>query len=867
MQSPIDDILCIPLRKAAAFLLLLAACGCDRQEPFACRIAAIGEGPPGDKLAEALARLGERPVRVSLDGGLGLAAVDLLILAPGTVSDSTPGFVQRQPEIVDFVRGGGALLVFGLKSGGFRPEFLPAEVRFAKEDPSGWGNYDFSDLIAQPDHPLFNRPHRLEYLGGLAEMDRVVYTGPEWQVLLAKSPHHPEEEASLPAVDYGVGSIFETEWGKGRVLVCQPMIERYFAERLETVPHPLEGGILLFENLIEYMKSAALGRTLPVARASSVPSRGTAGAEFLFRAGWADSAGVARVSWDFGDGGSGEGPECRHRYSQEGVYLVRATVAGRDGSTDSATSRVEVGPAKPMRWDEHLIEAFTTRFYPDAGRLGINYRTALVLNGMIDVYKRNHDPNLLRYLETFFDRRLISRWEDRPYRGNMQPDLNFVDIYSMAPPALEMYRITGRQEYLRIASEIWEHSLAVDGQLPPDALWSPWDWHGRLAIVDFTYFNAHLRGAAWEETGRRDLLDDAARQLIRFRDVFLDPADSLFFMAVDLDRKASFTSPDRPSGLNDSKWNRANGWMALALAELMSRLPEDHPQWKELSAICRTFAGGLARAQDPSTGLWALITDRRDHPGMWLETTGSSMFVYALGRLVEVGVLPAAPFLAVARRGYNGLQQKIGFGAYGYPYLSNACQGTLPRPNIGRWLAAYRHDSDLHVLGPYLMAEEVVWRVAPPEVAVVSPLRSAASGLGRALNSNGFFFYQLPNLYSAQRELSALNLVIVDRGALDDNVADVRAYHGLLSERARQGATVVYLPQEDAQVLRQALPAGMRFADGSGRISCDDSWARVGSAGGNEAEIYLKKVGAGQIVYYPGSELGGLLEFMKLKGS
>ena len=516
-----------------------------------------------------------------------------------------------------------------------------------------------------------------------------------------------------------------------------------------------------------------------------------------------------------------------------------------------------------MRWDEHLIEAFMTRYYPDAGRVGVNYRTALVLNGMIDVYKRNHDPALLQYLETFYDRRLISRWEDRPYKGNMQPDHNFVDVYSMASPALELYRITGKPDYLRVASELWEHSLAVDSQLPPGSLWSPWDWHGRRAIVDFTYFKAHLRGVAWEQTGRRELLDDAASQMIRFRDVFLDRTDSLFFMAVDLDHKAYFTSPERPSGLNDSKWNRANGWVALALAELMARLPADHPKWKELAAICRTFAGGLASAQDPDTGLWALIIDKRDYPGMWLETTGSSMFVYALCRLVECGALPADPFLAVARRGYNGLQQKIGFGAYGYPYLSNACQGTLPRPNIQRWLAAYRNDNDLHVLGPYLLAEEALWRVAPPEVAVIAPLRSGATGLGRAFNSSGFYFYQLPNLYNAQTDLTGFKTIIIDRNALDSNVADVRAYYGMLSDRATQGATVVYLPQEDRQMLREVLPAGISFENGSGSISFDNSWERAGTADGNAAGIYHKKVGAGQIVYFQAADLNGLIEFMK----
>ncbi|MFH1070781.1 MAG: glycoside hydrolase family 88 protein, partial [Candidatus Glassbacteria bacterium] len=587
------------LRLVLAVWLAVTA-GCRPAGTDACRIGMAGKGSNADRLEEALLRLGERPERLHLEARPDLAAYDLLVFAEGALSERTAGFRQLQPAIAAFVKNGGGLLVFGLQQNGYQPDFLPYEVRFAA-DSSGWGSYDFSDVIARPEHPLFNVPHRLTYLAGLEETDRIVYTGPEWEVLLAKDPRHPEFDYSLTDPDFTVGSIFEAAWGRGHVLVCQPIVERYYAEGLQMAPHPLEQGVLLFENIVEYMKSQVKGRRLPIARAQAVPSHGPAGAVYVFRASADGADGKIEVNWDFGDGSRGEGLNCAHHFSRYGVYIASATVRTASGS-DRATCRVEVRERRPMRWGEHLIDAFTGRYYPDPGRVGVNYRTALVLNGMLDVYKRNSDPAILQYIESFFERRLISRWAERPYQGNLQPDHNFVDIYSMAAPAWRLYRITGKREYLSAASDLWEQSLAVDSQLPPGSLWSPYDWHGRRAIVDFTYFKAHLRAVAWECTGRLELLDEAARQMILFRDVFQDKSDSLFFMAVDLDHQAYFTSPERPSGLNDSKWGRANGWVALALAELLARLPADHPDRPELVEISRDFAAGLARAQDPRTG-------------------------------------------------------------------------------------------------------------------------------------------------------------------------------------------------------------------------------------------------------------------------
>ncbi len=847
-------------------LVYLLTAGCGKKETIDPRIGIIGKNSRAQRLDEALSRMGQ-PFEVieTVDPAV-LGKYDMVILSRGAYADKDTGLADNYSVILDYVHNGGSLLVLGLEEKSFRNEFLPFEIRFATEDPSGWGNVDFSEEIAAPDHPIFNFPHRLSYLAGLEESSRIVYTAPEWRILLAKDPRHPVFDYKLDKSDNSVGSIFEVDYGSGHILVCQPLIDLYHAGKASIVPHPLEQGVLLFENVVEYMKSRAIGKSLPFVIAQASPKRGPPGQPVQFRSRVDGiSKGPFSYSWDFGDGAQSNEPAPEHKYEREGIYWATVTVTVANGAVDRAVCRVQIDPAKPMRWADYLVEMQMHRYYPEPGNVGMNYRTALLLSGMLDVYERTRDPEILNYIISFFDKRLISRWDSRPFKGEMQPSANFVDIYSLMASAYRLYKITGKEVYLDMCREVWDQSLKVDSAHPTGSLWCPWPWHGRKAIVDFTYFKAHMRALIWEETGNTALLDEAAGQMILFAGTFMDPADSLFFMAIDLDRKEFFTSPSRPSGLNDSKWGRANGWMSLAFTELIARLPENHPKRKKLVKIIRTFFTGLVHAQDTDTGLWALITDKLDYPGMWLETTSTSMFVYSLCRLVELGVLPPEPFTSAARRGYNGLQQRIKLGAFNYPYLSDCCQGTMVRINLARWLQAHRRDNDYHALGPFLMAEEALWRLAPPDVAVIGTLRPGESTLGMTLNRAGFFFHQIPNLYTAV-DLGSFSRIFVDKGAFDRNDADVRAYARVLLDFAQAGGTVVYFSQQEVESLLEGLPSGIDFkrkAYGKPVVEHDATWETVPLDENSDLHFLRKRHGLGNVLFCDSDLTEAMLEAFK----
>jgi rhamnogalacturonyl hydrolase YesR len=101
-------------------------------------------------------------------------------------------------------------------------------------------------------------------------------------------------------------------------------------------------------------------------------------------------------------------------------------------------------------------------------------------------------------------------------------------------------------------------------------------------------------------------------------------------------------------------WSRANGWVFMAQADLLSRLPKNHPKRAALIKNFQMQASGVARYQG-ANGLWHQVLDKEDS---YEEITGTSMFVFGIARGVKNGWLHP-DFIYVAEQGLKGILSKI----------------------------------------------------------------------------------------------------------------------------------------------------------------------------------------------------------------
>ncbi len=156
--------------------------------------------------------------------------------------------------------------------------------------------------------------------------------------------------------------------------------------------------------------------------------------------------------------------------------------------------------------------------------------------------------------------------------------------------------------------------------------------------IDDIWMIGALQAEAWRHTGEHRFLDRAALMA------------SVYLARLQQPSGLFHHGPEAPFA-----WGRGNGWVAAGLAEILSVLPETHPQRAPVLAGYRRMMEALLGYQRQS-GLWSQLVDRLE---AWPETSGSAMFAFALLRGVNRGLLPTVPYRAAAVRAWRGLADQV----------------------------------------------------------------------------------------------------------------------------------------------------------------------------------------------------------------
>jgi rhamnogalacturonyl hydrolase YesR len=163
--------------------------------------------------------------------------------------------------------------------------------------------------------------------------------------------------------------------------------------------------------------------------------------------------------------------------------------------------------------------------------------------------------------------------------------------------------------------------------------------------IDDAYMSIPFLAQMGVLTGDRAYFDDAARQVTGM-------SARLFHDDVQLYDHSWFENalPVDPRFY----WGRGAGWMLMAMAELLSVLPEDHPDRARVLDQYRRAVQGVGAVQG-GTGLWHQLLDK---PDSYLETSASAMFVFAIARGVNRGWLSPA-WAPAAQAGWQAVAKRV----------------------------------------------------------------------------------------------------------------------------------------------------------------------------------------------------------------
>jgi unsaturated rhamnogalacturonyl hydrolase len=289
-----------------------------------------------------------------------------------------------------------------------------------------------------------------------------------------------------------------------------------------------------------------------------------------------------------------------------------------------------------------------------------SYPTGVTLLAMQRVYDITGDDKIMRFVT---DNNRISadmyaylRWQKMQF-GTIYKTAGFEKLWrldmlddcgAMGAAMLES-KLRHHVEFTDHVNQLVEimgnYVRNVQFRLKDGTFWRPNSPDGLTIWADDLYMSLPflIRWAEYKKDA--SVLDDAAQQIINYAS-YLQDTDGAWFHGYFVDKK-------NPTCC---KWGRANGWVAVAIAEVLSVLPKEHPKYNKVIEICKKQLDGLRRYQSAS-GLWHQVID---HPELtWgTETSSSAQFTYALARGINQGWLDAS-YATMVQKALKGLKQRI----------------------------------------------------------------------------------------------------------------------------------------------------------------------------------------------------------------
>jgi len=278
------------------------------------------------------------------------------------------------------------------------------------------------------------------------------------------------------------------------------------------------------------------------------------------------------------------------------------------------------------------------------------YDQGVILEGIDAIWRRTGDASYFNYVQKSMDHFVTADGDIREYN---QKSYN-IDLVKNGRSIITLYKVTGLQKYFKAATllrkQLDNQPRTKEGgfwhkQIYPNQMWLDGLYMGEP-------FYAEYSALVQDEKA----FDDIANQFIWMENHARDTKTGLLYHGWDESKTEKWSDPK--TGRSPHFWGRAMGWYAMALVDVLDNFPVTHPKRKELLAILSRTATAVQKYQDPKSGVWYDILDLPERKGNYLESSASSMFVYALQKGVRKGYLPAS-YSAVAQKAYAGIKKEF----------------------------------------------------------------------------------------------------------------------------------------------------------------------------------------------------------------
>lgn len=296
-------------------------------------------------------------------------------------------------------------------------------------------------------------------------------------------------------------------------------------------------------------------------------------------------------------------------------------------------------------------------------------------DGNLDFFRRQYDRMMKD--EGWYGVRKLS-WH-MIFRGKRLDDNG-----PMGASLIELQMRHPNPAFLKYVNETAEHLNYGEPRLVDGTIARVWP-HVNTIWADDAFMAISFLSRMGQMTGDEKYFNDAANQVLNYTRYLWCPEKNIYYHCYHTDNKEHGVA----------HWSRANGWVFMAQADLLSRMPQDHPMREAILENFRRQASGVARYQGKN-GLWHQLLDKEDS---YEEITGTAMFVFGIARGVKEGWLHP-DFIYVAEQGLKGMMRKISDNGD----VTAICVGTGIMPSPAYYYNRPTQENDPMGEGPVLRA-------------------------------------------------------------------------------------------------------------------------------------------------------------------
>lgn len=218
-----------------------------------------------------------------------------------------------------------------------------------------------------------------------------------------------------------------------------------------------------------------------------------------------------------------------------------------------------------------------------------------------------------------------------------------IDVNSCGILPLHLYLHNKKEQHLKLGIDAAKGNMAKNGYV-------------RNAIDD-TYMTGSLHIQAYRATDDTIYLNFFADYLSSYMKN-LQQSNGLYWHHKDLAHQF---------------WGRGNGWGAASSAEMLQVLPKTHPRYDTILSYYKKHMKGLIDFQ-LQNGMWHQLLGSTSSKN-WEETSGTSMFVFALFTGLQLGLLDKEAYLEPAKNGWMAVVKHLDFSGK----LGNVAEGFWPK--------------------------------------------------------------------------------------------------------------------------------------------------------------------------------------------